>query len=136
MDIRFSNIANYVDDVGIGQHGYCFIMDTEGNLVYHPQQQLIYYGLKGEDTKALKALRDGSHTKDSVIYTIYTLENCNWRIMGVSYVDELITSKVMSMLRLLAAMLLLVLAATVVTGIIFSRMISAGASIASSFNPV
>ena len=124
MDIRFSNIANYVDDVGIGQHGYCFIMDTEGNLVYHPQQQLIYYGLKGEDTKALKALQDGSHTKDSVIYTIYTLENCNWRIMGVSYVDELITSKVMSMLRLLAAMLLLVLAATVVTGMIFSRMIS------------
>lgn len=124
MDIRFSNIANYVDDVGIGQHGYCFIMDTEGNLVYHPQQQLIYSGLKGEDTLALKELSDGSHTKDSVIYTIYTLKNCNWRIMGVSYVDELITSKVMSMLRLLAAMLLLVLAATVVTGMIFSRMIS------------
>ena len=124
MDIRFSNIANYVDDVGIGQHGYCFIMDTEGNLVYHPQQQLIYSGLKGEDAAALKALPDGSHTKDSVIYTIHTLENCNWRIMGVSYVDELITSKVESMLRLLGAMLLLVLAATVVTGMIFSKMIS------------
>ena len=67
---------------------------------------------------------DGSHTKDSVIYTIHTLENCNWRIMGVSYVDELITSKVESMLRLLGAMLLLVLAATVVTGMIFSKMIS------------
>ena len=124
MDIRFSNIANYVDDVGIGQHGYCFIMDTEGNLVYHPQQQLIYSGLKGEDASALKVLPDGSHTKDSVIYTIHTLENCNWRIMGVSYVDELITSKVESMLRLLGAMLLLVLVATVVTGMIFSKMIS------------
>ena len=124
MDIRFSNIANYVDDVGIGPHGYCFIMDSEGNLVYHPQQQLIYSGLKREDSAALKKLSDGTHTKDSVIYTIYTLDNCNWRIMGVSYVDELITAKVMSMLRLLAAMLLLVLAATVATGMIFSRMIT------------
>lgn len=124
MDIRFSNIASYVDDVGIGVHGYCFIMDTEGNLVYHPQQQLIYSGLKREDTTILKSLEDGSHTRDSVIYTIYTLQNCNWRIMGVSYVDELITAKVMSMLRLLAAMLLLALAATIATGMVFSRMIT------------
>lgn len=124
MDIRFSNIASYVDDVGIGVHGYCLIMDTEGNLVYHPQQQLIYSGLKREDTTILKSLEDGSHTRDSVIYTIYTLQNCNWRIMGVSYVDELITAKVMSMLRLLAAMLLLALAATIAAGIVFSRMIT------------
>lgn len=124
MDIRFSNIASYVDDVGIGPHGYCFIMDTEGNLVYHPQQQLIYSGLKGEETVELKVLADGSHIRDSVIYTIQTLENCNWRIMGVSYVEELITVKVMSMLRLLGAMLLLVLAMTVVTGMVFSKMIT------------
>lgn len=124
MDIRFSNIASYVDDVGIGVHGYCFIMDTEGNLVYHPQQQLIYSGLKREDTTILKSLEDGSHIRDSVIYTIYTLQNCNWRIMGVSYVDELITAKVMSMLRLLAAMLLLALAATIAAGMVFSRMIT------------
>ena len=50
MDIRFSNIAAYVDNVGIGTHGYCFIMDGEGNIVYHPQQQLIYAGLKEEET--------------------------------------------------------------------------------------
>ena len=124
MDIRFSNIASYVDDVGIGQHGYCFIMDTEGNLVYHPQQQLIYAGLKEEDTELFKTFEDGTHTQDSVIYTIYTLENCNWRIVGVSYVDELITSKVTSMLRLLGALLFIVLAASVVTGMIFSNLIS------------
>lgn len=124
MDIRFSNIANYVDDVGIGQHGYCFIMDTDGNLVYHPQQQLIYAGLKEENTHLLKNFKDGAHTEDSVIYTIYTLENCNWRIVGVSYVDELITSKVVSMFRLLGGLLFLVLAASVVTGMIFSKLIS------------
>lgn len=57
MDIRFSNIAAYVDQVGIGQHGYCFIEDTEGNLVYHPQQQLIYSGLKEETTQEFRGCR-------------------------------------------------------------------------------
>ena len=35
IDIRFSDIANYVDDVGIGQHGYAYIADKKGNLIYH-----------------------------------------------------------------------------------------------------
>ena len=42
MDFRFSQIADFVDEVGIGPHGYCFIMDQDGNMVYHPQQQLIF----------------------------------------------------------------------------------------------
>ena len=48
VDISFYNIADYVDDVGIGQHGYCYIADDAGNIVYHPQQQLIYASLKEE----------------------------------------------------------------------------------------
>lgn len=121
MDIRFSNIASYVDDVGIGQHGYCFIQDTEGNLVYHPQQQLIYSGLKEEMTGELKGLPDGSHTRSNVIYTIHTLENCNWRVVGVSYVDELITGRVEGMIRICVTLLLLVLVTAVLVGILLSR---------------
>ena len=122
MDIRFSNIASYVDDVGIGQHGYCFIQDTEGNLIYHPQQQLIYSGLKEEMTGELKSLPDGSHTRSNVIYTIHTLENCNWRVVGVSYVDELITGRVEGMIRICVILLLLVLVTAVLVGILFSRL--------------
>ena len=82
MDIRFSNIASYVDEAGIGAHGYCFIMDDEGNIVYHPQQQLIYAGLKDEETDFIRELQEGSHTKDGMIYTVAAVENCNWKIIG------------------------------------------------------
>lgn len=124
MDIRFSRIANYVDEVGIGQHGYSFIMDTQGNLVYHPQQQLIYTGLKTEDTEGLQLLADGSHMKDNAIYTISTLEKCPWRIVGVCYVDEMITSKVESMVRMVIMLLVSVLLAAFLSGVYFSRLIS------------
>ena len=91
LDIRFSNIAKYVDEVGIGAHGYCYIADTEGNIVYHPQQQLIYAGLKEEQRENIREHQNGSYILNGIIYTIQDLQNCDWKIVGVSYVDELIT---------------------------------------------
>ncbi len=121
MDIRFSNIANYVDDVGIGQHGYCYIIDNKGNIIYHPQQQLIYSGLKEENTGNLQ---EGTFVRSNVIYTVHTLENCNWRIVGVCYVDEMITAKVEKLGRLLLIILSLVLIASFAVGWIFSKLFS------------
>lgn len=124
MDIRFSNIAACVDEVGIGTHGYCFIMDQEGNIVYHPQQQLIYAGLKMEETEEICQAVDGAFTKDGIIYTIRSLENCEWRIVGVSYVDELITSKVWEMIPIVLSLLLLVVLTTAIASIILSNLFS------------
>ena len=41
LDISCTNISSYINGIGIGQRGYCFLMDADGNMVYHPQQQLI-----------------------------------------------------------------------------------------------
>ena len=118
MNIRFSTIANYVDNVGIGQRGYCYIIDAYGNIIYHPQQQLINLGLKEEGTIAYG---DGQWIESGVIYTSSTLENYNWRIIGVSYVDEMITSKVDVMVSILLSILAIVLFATLLSGWLISR---------------
>lgn len=128
MDIRFSSIANYVDDVGIGQHGYCFIIDGNGNMIYHPQQQLIYSGLKEEHVSELGELEDGAHVIDDVIYSIKTIENYEWRIIGVSFVDELITNRVSKVVNIVVLILLLVMLTAVVAGVIFSASISTPAN--------
>ena len=124
MDIRFSNIASYVDTVGIGTHGYCYIADKEGNIVYHPQQQLIYAGLKEEQSDNIRAYKDGSHTLNGVIYTIHTLENCDWRIIGVSYVDELIEAKVTGMIRAVLFVAVMVIFATALVGAFLAKSFS------------
>lgn len=124
MDIQFSNIANYVDDVGIGQHGYCFIMNEDGGIVYHPQQQLINSGLKAEKTEELKTYVDGTYTKSNVIYTIKSLKNSDWRIVGVSFVDEMITNKVYDMVNIMVAILAFVLLTTFLSGYLLSRTFS------------
>ena len=88
VDFRFSEIAKYIDHVGVGRHGYCYIADSEGNIIYHPQQQLLYSGIKSEKTSAA-VLDNGVHMKDGVVYTIESTEDGRWKIVGVNFTDEL-----------------------------------------------
>lgn len=124
IDIRFSKIANYIDAVGIGQHGYCFIMDGEGQIIYHPQQQLIYSGLKEENTKRFDGMESGTLWDNQAIYTVNTLNNYNWRIVGVSYIDELVTARKTQVVGILSGMLAIVVAAALISSYVLSRKIS------------
>jgi len=124
LDLSFSSISGYINDVGIGQRGYCFLMDREGDIIYHPQQQLLYAGLKSEDTAALAALEDGSYADDTVIYCLTSIEDSGWRVVGVSYVDELVNRNVKEMIRLSFWLAALVLGAALLTSWLLSRLLS------------
>ena len=123
LDLRFASISSYINNVGIGQHGYCFLMDESG-ILYHPQQQLIYSQLKSEDTAALAALPDGTYSENNVIYVLKTVEGSPWRVVGVSYVDELVTSSLWENFWLLALAAVAILLAALVSSIVISRALS------------
>ena len=124
MDVRFFSILSYVDSVSIGQHGYCFVIDDEGNLVYHPQQQLIYAGLKKEDLEELSGLKDGVEVSGDVIYSLSTLENGYWRVVGVSYTDEMIQDKMNHMLGIFGISVCFCILIALVTILLFTRKVS------------
>ena len=123
LDISFSSISSYLKNVSIGQRGYCFLMDREGNIVYHPQQQLLYAGLKSEDTEALAALEDGDYADDTVIYCLASVEGSDWRAVGVSYVDELVNRNVNDMIRLSCLLAVVVLGAALLTSWLLFRFL-------------
>ena len=123
LDLRFASISSYINNVGIGQHGYCFLMDESG-ILYHPQQQLIYSQLKSEDTDTLADLPDGTYSESNVIYVLQTVEGSPWRVVGVSYVDELVTSSLWENFWLLALAAVAILLAALVSSIVISRALS------------
>ena len=123
LDLSFSSISSYINDVGIGQRGYCFLMDGDGTIVYHPQQRLLYAGLKSEDTSGLAALADGTYADDTVIYSLSSVQGGAWRVVGVSYVDELVNQNMRAMLRLSVAMAAVILAAALLTSWLLSRLL-------------
>ena len=124
LDISCTNISSYINGIGIGQRGYCFLMDADGNIVYHPQQQLIYSDLKDEDTSLIAGLPDGSHVEGNVIYTVQTLKNGLWKVVGVSFMDELISNAVNEVTRILVPTAALILIAMLLISAVLSRLLS------------
>ena len=123
LDLSFASISSYINNVSIGQRGYCFLMDGDGNIVYHPQQQLLYSGLRSEDTQTLATLADGAYANDTVIYSIAGMENSDWRVVGVSYVDELVDRSVSRMIRISFLLAAVVLAAALLASWLLSRLV-------------
>ena len=124
LDLSFSSISNSINAVSIGQRGYCFLMDQQGNIVYHPQQQLIYAGLKSENTAALAGMQDAVYAEDTVIHCIKSVPQSNWRVVGVSYVDELVNRGMQEMIRLSVLLAGVVLATALLTSWLLSRLLA------------
>ncbi len=123
LDLSFSRISSYINNVSIGQRGYCFLVDNNGNIVYHPQQQLLYSGLKSENTQVLAQLEDNVYVDDTVIYCVTSVEGSDWRVVGVSYVDELVNRNVTEMIHLSIVLAIVVLAAALLTSWLLSRLL-------------
>lgn len=124
VDVSFSGLGASINGVGIGQHGYCFLMDEQGNMVYHPQQQLLYAGIKQEETTRLATLADGTYVEDTVIYSIQWVPDSNWRVVGVSYIDETVNESFWQMVRITLGTAAMILVAALLAGWGISRMLS------------
>jgi len=129
VDLNFSVLNDMFAQIDLGKRGYVFIVDDRGNLVYHPQQQLIYSRLKSERIDDVLRNGDGSFiASDGNQSRMYTVQNTGfgWNIVGVSYLDELVANKGemrLSFLVLGLAGLLLALAASFVLSRKLSRPI-------------
>ncbi|USB34837.1 sensor histidine kinase [Paenibacillus sp. YPG26] len=97
VDINFRTIDELSKRVSLGKKGYVYIIDSLGNMVYHPQQQLIYAGLKYENLEPVLNYSFGSYadasTGEDRIITIKTVHPTGWRVVGVTYTDEIMTTK-------------------------------------------
>lgn len=96
VDLNFKVIGDILSKIELGKRGYVFIVDGEGRIVYHPQQQLLYSNLKTEKIGEVLALGTGSFVSDeggrSRIYTVHD-SGFGWKIVGVSYVNEVVGNR-------------------------------------------
>jgi len=125
VDVNFKMIDDLSRSVKLGQKGYAYIIDdSAGNIIYHPQQQLIYAGLKYENVEQALKYTYGSYFDDSTgverLITIQTVNNVGWKIVGVSYMDEIVTTR-----REISAFLLWLLLAVVAFVLLITLYMSA-----------
>ena len=114
IDLNYSAISELCDQNSIGSKGYVFLLDQDGNVVYHPQQQQLYNELQTENIDLVmntdkETLMDGSGD-NAKIYTISRSEKTGWTVVGCTNVAELLkdSKKARSIYVLVAAILVIV----------------------------
>lgn len=114
IDLNYSAISELCDQNNIGNRGYAFILDAEGNIVYHPQQQQLYNELQTENISLiLEANSDTVLTgkgKNERLYTLSRSVKTGWTTVDCVNVDELLreSNKAQSIYVLIAAALVIV----------------------------
>lgn len=127
VDVNFRTIDELSRKVSLGKRGYAYVIDDLGNLVYHPQQQLIYAGLKYENLEPVFDYAYGSYTDKSTgelrYITVRTVDPIRWKIVGVAYPDEIVTTQ-RDLNRFVFWFLLVICAAVAVLAFFVSAKIS------------
>ena len=96
VDMSFSGIEQVCRNVSLAKGGYLYLIDGDGELIYHPRQQLIYAGLLEENNRAAAGYRDGSHVEKfqgrSRQVTVKTVGYTGWKLVGVAPADSWLAS--------------------------------------------
>lgn len=92
IDLNFTSIEQLCQKISLGSRGYIFIIDSKGNFIQHPLQQLLYLGLKEEDTNDVLKTSYGTITQtidgEERLVSVKSIGNNGWKIAGISYMDE------------------------------------------------
>lgn len=94
IDLNYSAISELCDQSMVGNQGYAFIVDADGNIVYHPQQQQLYNELQTENIDLVMNAGsdiviwgDGINKK---MYSISRSEKTGWTVVDCVRVEELL----------------------------------------------
>ncbi len=97
VDLNYDVINKICSSIQLGKRGYVFIIDKNGEIVYHPQQQLIYGNLKKENIQQIIQSSQNYIAADNVetdkFYSIETMPVIGWKVVGVNYRNELVENR-------------------------------------------
>jgi two-component system sensor histidine kinase YesM len=93
IDLNYRSIERICEDVQLGRTGYVYLVDGKESLIYHPQQQLIFSGIKHELPKRefISSERGGYARLEAEgkIYLRNDSEVTGWSAIGVVNTKEL-----------------------------------------------
>lgn len=87
VDMNITGIEKSCKDVNLSESGYCYIVDENGELIYHPKLQLIYGNVVRENHEVAATYADGNHLEnfegEDRAVTVKTMGYTGWKIIGV-----------------------------------------------------
>lgn len=94
VDMNFSGIEQVIKNVNLDKSSYLYLMDQDGEIIYHPKQQLLYTGIETEDNLRLVDYEDGTYNitfeKEERLITVKTVGYTGWKLVLVVPMEEVV----------------------------------------------
>ena len=88
IDVRYDSLEQLFNGVSLGNGGYVYLIGNDGEIIYHPDAQLIYSGHEEENHQAAAGYRDGGYKEEfqgeERLITVKTVGYTGWKIIGVT----------------------------------------------------
>ena len=122
IDLNYSVISELCEQNSIGKRGYVFVIDEEGEIVYHPQQQQLFSELRTENIEAIMSADEDAivvgEGDTQKLYTIARSSLTGWMVVGSTDVSVLLQNSRRSQRFFLVITIVLVVLALLVSGIL------------------
>lgn len=91
VDISLQPLVELCNNLNLGGSGYVYIVDEKGNIIYHPQQAVVFSGLKEElnDIENINNEIINNPQGEEVLVVNTSLNFVNWNLIGVSYIKNI-----------------------------------------------
>ncbi len=87
INLKYSGLEQIMSKATLGNGGYIYLTDREGDIIYHPKKQLIFSGLEKESNLQAAVLPDGNHKEtfegEERVLTVKTVGYTGWKLVGV-----------------------------------------------------
>ena len=89
LDLKFNRIGELCRSLSVGRRSYDFILDPEGNYIFHPAQQLVYSNIRSEPIHQIFSLleEDGGepYFDGERYFMVETSALTGWYAINVTY---------------------------------------------------
>ena len=88
VDMNYSAIEQVFDKANEQNSGYVYLMDRNGEIIYHPRQKAIYSGMVKENNRMASTYEDGTHIENFMgeerAVVVKTIGYTGWKIVNVT----------------------------------------------------
>ncbi|MBR1623544.1 MAG: cache and HAMP domain-containing protein, partial [Pseudobutyrivibrio sp.] len=93
VDMNYSAIEQMFSRVNESGTGYVYLVDSDGEIIYHPAQKAIYAGLANENNKVAATYDDGDYIEqfegNERAVVVKTVGYTGWKIVSVVPINQL-----------------------------------------------
>ena len=118
VDMNFSGIRQLFTEINSQDMGYVYLINSAGEIIYHPKQNLIFSNMLKENNKVASHYEDGVYEEslqgEDRTVVVKTVGYAGWKIVSVTPTNRLFQdfnrTKIMAVIMIILAVCLMIFA--------------------------